>query len=143
NGGSQTLAGSVITIFNNLNIAGTGDKTLENDIAVGNILTLTNRNIDANANSKTVYAKGTITRNTTGHIIGKLKKDVAAGSNIIKVFEIGTSTYAPVTINFSTVSGGGSLTIRTDDGDDPNVGISTLDANKSINRYWIFTNGGI
>ena len=143
NGGSQTIGGSASTLFTNLNVAGTADKTLENDITVNNTLTLTNRNIDANANSKTVYVKGAVTRNITGHIIGNLKKDIPAGSNITKLFEVGTSAYAPVIINFSTVTTGGSLTVRTDNGDDPNIGISTLDANKSANRHWTLTNSGI
>ena len=142
-GGSQTIGGSASTSFNNLNIAGTADKTLENDITVNNSLTLTNRNIDANSNSKTVYVKGAVTRNTTGHIIGNLKKEILAGSNINKLFEVGTSTYAPVIINFSTATTGGSLTVRTDNGDAPNIGISNLDANKSVNRHWTLTNSGI
>jgi len=143
NGGSQTIGGSTSTVFNNLIIAGTTDKTLQNDITVNNGLTLTNRNIDANANSKTVYVKGTVTRNTTGHIIGNLKKDIIAGSNITKVFEVGTSAYAPATINLSTVSSGGSLSVRTYHGDHPSIGISTFDANKSVNRYWSLINSGI
>jgi len=31
NGGSQTIGGSTSTLFTNLNIAGTADKTLDND----------------------------------------------------------------------------------------------------------------
>jgi len=143
NGGSQTIGGSTSTLFTNLNVAGTAGKTLENDITVNNTLTLTNQDIDANANSKTVYLKGAVIKNITGHIIGNLKKDVPAGSNITKLFEVGTSAYAPVVINFSTVTTGGSLTVRTDNGDDPNIGISTLDANKSVNRHWTLTNSGI
>jgi hypothetical protein len=104
---------------------------------------LTNRNIDANPNSKTVYAKGAVTRNTIGHIIGNLKKDIPAGSNIARLFEVGTSAYAPVTINFLSVISGGSLTVRTTNGDDPNIGNSTLDATKSVNRYWPLINNGI
>ena len=104
---------------------------------------MTNRNIDANTNSKAVYVKGAVTRNITGHIIGNLKKDIPAGSNINKLFEVGTSTYAPVIINFSTVTTGGSLTVRTDNGDAPNIGISNLNANKSVNRHWTLTNSGI
>ena len=143
NGGSQTIGGSVSTAFNNLIIGGTANKTLDNDITVNNALTLANRNIDANTNSKTVYAKGTVTRNTTGHIIGNLKKDIPAGPNITKLFEVGTSTYVPVSITFSTVTASGSLTARTDNGDNPNIAVSTLDANKSVNRYWTLTNNGI
>ena len=141
NGGSQTIGGSASTVFNNLTIAGIADKTLGNDITINNTLTLVNRNIDANANSKTVYSRGVVTRNSTGHIIGNLKKDIPAGSNIAKLFEVGSAAYAPVSTDFS-ITNGGSLTVRTDNGDDPNIGASTLDANKSINRYWIISNNG-
>jgi len=143
NGSSQIIGGSTSTEFNNLNIAGSADKTLESDITVNNTLALTNRNIDADANSRTVYAKGTVTRNTTGHIIGNLKKDISAGLNITKFFEVGSLAYTPVIINLSTVTTGGSLTVRTDNGDDPNIGTSNLDANKSVNRYWTLANNGI
>jgi putative metal-binding protein/Ig-like domain-containing protein len=143
NGGSQVIGGSVATIFNNVNISGIADKTLGIDITVSNTLTLTNRNIDANTNSKTVYAKGTLIRNTTGHIIGNLKKDISAGSTISKLFEVGASAYAPATINFSTVNSAGSVTARTNNGDHPNIGVSILDENKSVNNYWTLTNNGI
>src|SRR5689334_6357824 len=143
NGSLQKIGGSVATVFNNLNITGTANKILENDITINNSLVLTSRNIDAGITSKTVYAKGTITRTTTGHIIGNLKKDLPAGSGITKSFEIGTSTYAPVIISFPTIATGGAIIARTDNGDHPNIGTSTLDANKSINRYWTLTNSGI
>ena len=143
NGGSQIIGGSSSTVFSNLTVAGNADKTLENDVTINNTLTLINRSIDANTNAKSVYVKGTLIRNTSGHIIGNLKKDISAGANINKLFEIGTSTYAPAIFNFSTVATPGSLTVRTENGDDPNIGTSTLDVNKSVNRYWTLTSNGI
>jgi hypothetical protein len=143
NGSSQTIGGSASTVFNHLSIAGTADKTLGNDITVNNILTLISRNIDANANSKTVYVKGTVARSTIGHIVGNLKKDIPSGTSITKLFEVGTLNYSPVIIDFSTITTGGSLTIRTDNGDNSNIGTSILNASRSVNRYWTIVNSGI
>ena len=142
-GSSQTIGGSASTVFNHLSIAGTADKTLGNDITVNNILTLLSRNIDANANSKTVYVKGTVARSTIGHIVGNLKKDIPSGTSITKLFEVGTLNYSPVIIDFSTITTGGSLTIRTDNGDNSNIGTSILNASRSVNRYWTIVNSGI
>lgn len=141
NGAAQSIGGTTATTFYNLDIDGTADKVLTNDITITNTLTLLNRNIDAYTNSKTVYAKGSVVRNTTGHIKGNLKKDVTTTN--VYVFEVGQTLYAPLDIKFSTLTTGGTLTVRTVDGDHPSIGTSTLDPNNSINRYWTVVNGGI
>jgi len=142
NGAAQTIGGSNATTFYDVDIGGTANKTLGNDITINNTLTLLNRNIDAYTNSKTVYAKGAVIRTTTGHIMGNLKKDVPTGA-ITRFFEVGQTLYAPLEAKFSVVSTAGTLTVRTVDGDHPSINTSTLDPDNSVNRYWTVNNSGI
>jgi hypothetical protein len=140
NGGSQTIGGTSATTFAGLTIAGSADKTLGNDITVSNTLTLTNRNIVTGAQ---VVSADSITRNTTGHIIGNLHKSFGVGSNISRTFEVGTSSfYDPASVTFASVGTGGTVTATAISGDISDVS-SPVDTSKSVNANWKLTNGGV
>src|SRR6185436_2308542 len=106
-------------------------------------LTFTVGNVTTAAFTLSMGATGTVSR-TSGHVVGNFKKNVAAGSSIIRTFEIGDATnYTPAVVSFATVSTGGDLTASVAAGDHANIATSTINAAKSVNRNWTLTNSGI
>ncbi|MEO6732074.1 MAG: T9SS type A sorting domain-containing protein [Ferruginibacter sp.] len=144
NGGSQTLGGSFAPRFLNLQISGTADKTITQNVQVDNTLTLNNRNIITSGGTS-IFAN-IVTRNTAGHIIGKLSK-MDFCSTPTRTFEVGTATtYAPVNVNITGPVGNGCgnfLQIETFNNDYPDITTANLDASKSANRYWTIYNSGM
>lgn len=129
-GANQTIGGTNTTAFNNLQLNGTGTKTLLVNTIVGGayvapagVLSLGARNLDLNTRTLTVNnaATGAITR-TTGFIISETPPASGYG-NIL--WNIGTSTgsyvfpfgnavsasYIPLTINITTAGVGASGSI--------------------------------
>jgi hypothetical protein len=139
----QIIGGSNSTTFNNLTISGDVDKTLDNDITINSALTFNNRNINAATNAKTVYAKGTVTRSSTGHVIGKLQKDFGTGDLPYITFEVGTSSfYSHLDIDINGNGGtAGTLIASVTEATHPQVNLSDLDPAKTIPRYWTLTKG--
>ncbi|MBK8846169.1 MAG: T9SS type A sorting domain-containing protein [Bacteroidetes bacterium] len=125
NGVNQTIGGTNTTAFNNLQLNGTGTKTLLINTIVGGayvtpvgVLSLGTRNLDLNTRTLTVANAGTgaITR-TTGFIIsetppasgyGNIQWNIGTGTGSY-VFPFGnatTSNYLPLTINITTAGVG-------------------------------------
>jgi hypothetical protein len=139
-GGQTVMAGT----YNNLivNHSVSGSSSVSGNVIVGGILTLTKGALSTGANNVYVNSTGSVSR-TTGYINGFLKKYVATGATAPN-FEIGdSSNYTPVNIQFGNVSVSGDLTFNTTAGDHPNIGTSTIDSSKSVNRYWTAANSGI
>jgi hypothetical protein len=117
-----------------------------NDLTINGQLTLNGGNLDAATNGRTVIVTNNLTTSvsrTSGHVIGNLRRAVATGS-LTYNFPIGTTAdYTPVSIQFNNVTTGGNLTGLATNGDHPSLGTSTLDANRSVNTNWRFTNGGL
>ncbi len=122
------------------NVAGV---TLTNSATVTGTLTFTLGNLITGANTITIGPAGTVSR-TSGHVVGRLQKNVATGAAVSRSFEIGTGAdYTPIDVTFASVTTTGTLTATTTAGDHPNIASSTIDPTKSVNRYWTITNGGV
>ena len=156
NGGSHTGAGNITLIGGSSahQLSGTGSYTnvimndangaaLANDLTINGTLTFTAGIITTSSNKVVIAAGGSVTR-TSGHVNGNLQKNIAAGSNVTQVFEIGdAATFSPATVIFATVTVSGNLVSFATAGDHPNISTSGADPNLSVNRYWTLTNSGI
>ena len=128
--------------YGHLTISGSGTKTMAASENVRGVLTFTAATITTGANTLYLTSTGTVSR-TSGHVIGNFKKYVATGPTS-KTFEIGnTGNYTPVTVAFGNVTIAGDLTASVISGDHANIGTSTIDPVKSVNRNWTLTNSGI
>ncbi len=132
--GSQTLGTLVV------NRTTSGSVTLGSALTVASTLTLTDGLVTTGAN--TLTANGTVTR-TNGYVVGRLGKNVPAGSPTV-TFEIGSSgNYLPMTLLFSNVSTPGGIVASTTNGDHPNLATSGFIAAKTLNRYYTLTGAGV
>lgn len=140
---AQTLPASFPTYTNLVvnNTSGSGI-TLGANTDVTGALTFTSGTVTTGSNTLYIPSGGTVSR-TSGHVVGNFKKFIATGATST-TFEVGdASNYTPVNVSFGSVTTAGDLTARTSAGDHPNVGTSTLNAVKSVNRFWTLTNSGI
>jgi len=130
--------------FNNLTLNKTaGLTTLSTDATVNGVLNFTSGKIRTGLNTMILPAGASTSgaSSSSGWVFGRLKKNVVTGSNVTRVFEIGDSTsYTPATLLFASVSVTGNLVAVTTTSDHPNLATSGINNNKSVNRYWSFTN---
>ncbi|MFA6472943.1 MAG: T9SS type A sorting domain-containing protein, partial [Candidatus Latescibacterota bacterium] len=139
-GASKTIGGTASTTFYNLTLNNSSGFTINNNITVDHTLTLTSGNLTTNAYILTISSTGTVSR-TSGHIVGNLQKNVAAGTGVARTFEIGdASNYTPVDLTFATVGTAGNVTATTASGDHAEIGTSGLNSSLSVNRNWTLTN---
>lgn len=133
--------------FNNLTVnKTTGIATLAANATVNGVLRFTLGNIQTGSYIVIITAGGSVTGSgqSTGWVNGKLKKYYATGSNISTSFDIGGSAYyTPATIAFSSVTTAGNLVANVTSTDHPNLSSSGINGNKSVNRYFTFSNSGI
>lgn len=142
-GAAQTINGA--TQFTRLTVNGAGIKTLNTSINVSTALTLTAGVITTGLNQINLANAATVTGGSVAsHIHGNLQKGIASATSL-KQFEIGNgNVYTPVSIDFSGITNGaGNLIVSTTNGEHPNVLTSTLDPNKSVNRYYSIINSGV
>jgi hypothetical protein len=142
--GAGTQSISSTGSFNNLTLNKTaGLTTLSTDATVNGVLNFTSGKIRTGSNTVILPAGASISgaSSTNGWVFGRLKKNVATGSNVTRAFEIGDSTnYTPATLLFASVSVTGNLVAATTVSDHPNLASSGINSNKSVNRYWSFIN---
>jgi hypothetical protein len=134
NGGSQNIAGSSSTGFNDLTIAGTGAKILQQDISVGGnyaspsgVLSLSTQHLILNSQLLTVKNPApTAVNRTTGFIVsetdpvtgyGEVKWVIGTGTGNY-IFPFGNalaSSYLPVSFNITAAgnNSSGHLTVAT------------------------------
>jgi hypothetical protein len=138
NGGTQVMTGNATT-FTNMTVNNTS-LTIPADITINTTLTLTAGSIITSASNVIIPATATVAR-TSGFIAGKLRKNVAIGSNVSKTYEIGSGIdYTPLTVVFTTVTTAGNLTVSTTTGDHPSISGSGFNTSYTVNRYWTLTN---
>jgi hypothetical protein len=142
--GNQTLTNSTDSLLN-MNIDKTsGSLTLGSDVKVSGTLTFTNGKLTTGSNKVTIGFSGNVSgANSNSYVVGNLRK-YFSNSYKTQVFEIGdNTTYARDSVVFSTVSTAGYLTSSTTLGDHPNILSSVINLNRSVNRYWSLTSGGV
>jgi hypothetical protein len=139
-GGGQTIP---LFTYNNLTLNNSDGASLGGNATINGSLTFTNGKITTNANTLIVASGGSVTGAGSGkYIYGNLQKTVATGSPSL-TFEVGdASVYAPISITFSSVSTGGTLTGSTTAGRHPQF-LSAGIGDKYVNRYWTLTPSGL
>lgn len=143
----QTLGGTVASqSFYNMGISkGTQGVTLGGSITnltISNQLSLTSGVVQAGSVPVTISnnAAGAVT-SSGGYVNGLMKRNVTNANGYL--FAVGTGTgYTPVTYDFSSVTGTGSVSVRSNDGVGSNYP-ATLHATKRLARYWSVTKSGI
>jgi len=137
-GVNQTLNGS--TNFGRATVSGGGIKTLSSSQLIANLI-LDNGIISTGNNTLSIPNTGSVSgASAVSYINGNLLKGIALGTLSID-FEIGdANNYTPVEILFQgTVSGSGSITANTTNGDHPSIYTSGINQDKSCNRFWNLT----
>ncbi len=138
---TQTLPSSFAT-YTNLVINNAAGASLAANVTVNGTLTLTSGVMSTGANTLICPSGSSVSR-TGGHVFGNFQKNIATGATS-KTFEVGDATnYAPVNISFASVTTAGNLKASNSSGDHANIGTSTINASKSVNRNWTLTNSGI
>ena len=135
NGTNQTLSGA--TNFTTLRIANGGVKELTASMNVLH-LNLIQGLVQTNSNELIIGVSGSVSGgSSTSYVNGNLRKRLQAATAAVN-FEIGDEIrYAPVAINFSgTIGNGGSLMASTAPGDHPDMYLSGINSQKSVNRTW-------
>lgn len=132
--------------LNNLTINKTaGSAILTSDITVNGVLNFIAGNIQTGSNKVIISSTGNITgtSQSTGWLNGNLQKNIQTGPTT-QTYEVGDNVYySPASITLNGVTTGGSLTMVALATDHPNLNTSTIDATKSVNRYFKLTNNGI
>ena len=150
---SQTIGGTFATTFNNLTINNAAGVTLAVNAIVAKstsngVLTLMTGSLITGSSTVIINSGGSVSgAGASSFVVGNLRKQIDANGTLVRTFEVGTVSYAPVDVTISGVSGSktdGSkfLTVSSTDGEHPNVATSTLDPCKDVNRYWTLTKGG-
>ncbi|MBO9730339.1 MAG: hypothetical protein J7623_16990 [Chitinophaga sp.] len=130
--------------FNNIKInKTTGLVSLSANTTANGILTFMAGKIRTGVNTMIVTATGSVSGagQSTGWVYGRLQKNVSAGSNITRLYEVGDSlNYTPATTTFASVSTAGDVLTAVTAGSHPNLLTSGLNTAKKVNRYWTLTN---
>lgn len=138
---SQTLPSNFAT-YTNLTVNNAAGVSIGANVTGNTTISLTSGVVTTGAFDLIVPSTASVSR-TSGHVFGNFKKYIATGATS-KTFEVGGATnYAPVTVAFASVTTAGDLTARVVSGDHANIGTSTINASKSVNRNWTLTNSGI
>ncbi|MBX3665094.1 MAG: hypothetical protein KF834_05370 [Burkholderiales bacterium] len=140
----QTLTGA--TTFQNLEVNNSAGLVINSNVTATTQATLTSGVVTTGANvfivQQTTWSG--VSRGS-GYINGNLRLRMPTGGTS-RVFDVGgTNGYRPVTVAFANITTQGDLTVSVSDpgGDHPDIGTSSIDPAKSVNRWWTLTNGGI
>ncbi|HTO90999.1 MAG TPA: putative Ig domain-containing protein, partial [Candidatus Sulfotelmatobacter sp.] len=138
--GDQTVTGAAVT-FGRLRIEKSGGRVLlADDLAVSDSLILAGGNIETGANRLSVGSAAIVAR-TSGHVVGRLEKSMAAGAGT-QSFEIGDAThYSPVTVSGAGFTSAFQLTASTVAGDHSGLAASGIDPARSVNRTYTLASG--
>lgn len=123
----------------------TGVVLLHGNVSVNGDLEFLRGNIATSQYIVGIGAAATVSgaAQNSGWVYGKLQKHIAAGATV-RLFEVGDSaSYTPVQVSFDNVSTPGNLTAYTTMADHPQISSSTINAARSVNRFWSLINNGI
>ena len=129
--------------YDDVTVASGGAPTLVGPVHVFGVLTLEGENVTTDAHVLTVREDGSVSR-TSGHVVGNLRKHVAAGATMAQSFEVGTGTsYAPIDLEFDVVDSAGYLVATTTAAEHPDIASTDLDTSRDVNRYWTVNNEAV
>jgi hypothetical protein len=141
----QTIGGGVITPFKNLTVSNAAGALLAINTSISGILNFTSGIITTGTFKVTITSTGSVTGAGTSRFVnGYLEKNVATGTNVSRVYEIGNGTtqYLPLNVVFASVSATGNITASVSNTDHPGITSSCIDETKSVNHYWTLSNSG-
>jgi hypothetical protein len=142
---APTLSGS--GSFANLELDNlTYGASLSGGMTVRGTLTLTKGILQTGSDTLFMASGALVSRPVGGgHVRGFLSKVVPVNASPQSVtFEVGDAvSYAPVSLNFTSVSVQGRVAARTLGVQHPDVINSGLDSSKGTNRYWTLINNGV
>ena len=117
--------------------------TVTNSPTISNTLTLASGKLTTGTNQIKLAVNGSVSGGSAAsYINGSLQKTFSAGAQTFS-FPIGDSTsYVPLTLSNLSVTGSGSLRANTTVGSHPQLGSSSLDPARMVNRYWTLTQSG-
>jgi hypothetical protein len=141
NGASAQTMGTAFT-YDGLTINNASGVTMSANSTVNNTLTFSSGTLTTGSNKITISASGTTSGAGSGkYVIGNMEKAYGAAASF--AFTLGDGTnYTPATLNFTTLSTTGNVTVSVTNTAHPNTtaGTSGIDINKDINRYWTVKN---
>ena len=131
--------------FNDLTINNGSGATLGGNVTANGTLTFTNGKITTGANNLILGSSAAVSGAGSGkYVFGNLRWTLPAFGSPTKQFDIGdSSNYTPASVDFHTLSSGGTLTANTTAGQHPQIASSGIDTSKDVARYWTFTNSGV
>jgi hypothetical protein len=136
-GTGQTITRGGGEFFYKLRVSGAG-LTLNNNITVADSLVMSAGVI--NTGSNVLYQSSTtprVARATNSYVDGNFRKNF--NDALPKTFEVGSGgVYTPVTVT-PVSSATGQVTVKSTNGDSPNLTAACIDPAKSVNRYWTIT----
>lgn len=129
------------TIFSNVTMDNVNGLFLNSNLSfTGPVLTFINGTITTGGYYVygTTSGAGVAGAGTGKFVNGNFRRAVGFGTYN---FQIGTGTdYTPVNITFNAGNTCSDLTCSSTAGDNPNIFASTINASKTVNRYWTLTN---
>ncbi len=142
--GSTFKVNSDIPVFNFTVFNSYTSILLTNNLTVKHQLNLNDGIIDGATNNQNIIltnSNASALNNSTGYIIGNLRREIATGSNTY-LFPVGTASgYTPVSLSLNGVSSIGNITVSSNDGA---VTIPTnLKSTSRLNRHWDITSSGL
>ncbi|PUZ22824.1 hypothetical protein DCC81_20595 [Chitinophaga parva] len=145
--GTADQAVSSTGAFNNVKVnKATGLVNLSSNATINGTLTFMAGKIRTGTNAVIIAAGGTVSgaAQNTGWVYGRLQKNVAAGTNVSRTYEIGDSlSYTPATMLLASVTTTGNVTAVVYAVSHPDLLSSGLNTNRKVKRYWTFTNSGV
>lgn len=143
---AQSISGAGV-VFNKLTLNNSGGLTLNSNVSVTTLLTLTSGILNTGVYKLTVLANcpGGVSStavagsgaSTDKFVYGNLQLTFPTGTTTC-TYNIGTgSAYAPVGVTLTTtLLGGGTLTATTYGSEHPQLVFSGIEPNRDANRYW-------
>src|SRR6185437_15690638 len=115
--GSSTQTIPAVTFYN-FKISNTS--SLGGNVTVSNTLTFNGASVTTNSNTLNIALGGTISgASSSTYVNGNLEMNFSSGT-LTQTYPVGTSTtYAPVTLTYSSVTAPGGVTVSSTNGDEP------------------------
>lgn len=139
---AQNYSSNVATTGNafvNLTMNNTNGLTLFSPLTVSGVLTLTSGKIRTLSNTMllTSTTAGNVSGgSSTSYVNGALSKVVPSAGATRMLFEVGDTTYSPVTLGLNASATAGTIKVRSAYGSHPQIVGAGINPTTMTNRYW-------